>query len=56
MYVNANIYGKSVKCLIDSDAGMTVIPESCVHSLVGNGVADFVVQGKTLRVELSVHA
>ena len=35
---------------------MTVITESCAQGLVGGEVANFVLQGKILRVELSVRA
>ena len=49
MYVNAKINGKSMKCLIDSGAGMTIIPKSCAQGLIVNGVADLRGTGKNFE-------
>ena len=46
MYINTKKNGKSMRCLIDSGAGMTIMPETCAQGLVGRGVPDLQGTGK----------
>ena len=38
-----------MKCLIDSGAGMTIIPKSCAQGSIVNGVADLRGTGKNVE-------